>query len=392
MLYLFALGMLCAFGPLCTDIYLPGLPQIAADFGIDASAAQLSLTASFLGLAFGQVFIGPLSDAIGRKIPLMLSLVVFALTSALCALSESIWMLVVWRFFQGVAGSGGLVLSRSIACDCFQGLELTRFMSLLMTINSVAPILGPIIGSLIVTFASWQMTFWFLTVWGALLVVLCLIKVPESLEAEKRESKILLSFVSMFRELLNLRFLLYVVSLSFIMGGFFSYLAASPFVFQIIYGFSPLQYSVTFGLIAFSISISALLGARLAARMGEYRTISLAYILMFFSGTDVLCCALVEAGSFVPILLGLVVFCSMMGVCNTVGFGLVMASRKGGAGAASGILGVMNFVFGAVISPLVGLMGDHSMIPFGISLFLSSILAYTTFVLATKCKRRGYAQ
>ena len=154
--YLLALGLLCAFGPLCTDIYLPGLPAICNYYGIDTSTAQLSLTSCFLGLAFGQIVAGPISDALGRKKPMLISVAVFAVSSLLCATASSAIELIVWRFIQGFAGAGGLVISRSIACDSYQGEKLTRFMSLLMTINSVAPVAGPVIGSALITFFSWR--------------------------------------------------------------------------------------------------------------------------------------------------------------------------------------------------------------------------------------------
>lgn len=385
--YLFALGMLCAFGPLCTDIYLPGLPDISTYFGADPSVTQLSLTTAFLGLALGQVFVGPISDAVGRRIPLYISLVVFVVTSFLCAASSSIWMLIVFRFIQGMAGSGGLVLSRSIACDRFQGPELAKFMSLLMTINSVAPIVGPILGSLIITFASWQVIFIALAGWGILLVALCAWDVPESLPVEKREGHIVDSFVGMFKECLNLRFMLYVFSFSFVMAGFFGYLSASPFVFQVIYEFTPFQYSLVFGSIAICVSVTAMLAGRLVRRMGEIRIIVIAYIVMLLAALDVAACAFIEPASFVPVVAGLLVFCAMMGASQTAGFSVVMSVKKGGAGSASGLYGVMNFLFGAMATPLMGIMGDRSMVPLGLCLLICSLLAMWLFVWARRVRR-----
>ena len=163
------LGMLAAFGPVCTDIYLPAIPVITEELHSDPAAIQLSLTTSLLGLALGQLFIGPLSDAMGRKKPLYISLIVFAISSLGCAFASTVPQLVIARLFQGLAGAGGIVLSRTIACDMYSGPSLTKFMALLMTVNGLAPILGPIIGSSIVTFFDWPMLFVFLAVWGVLL-------------------------------------------------------------------------------------------------------------------------------------------------------------------------------------------------------------------------------
>lgn len=377
--YLLVLSMLCAFGPMCTDIYLPGLPQVTADFGVDASTAQLTLTSSFLGLSLGQIFVGPISDALGRRMPLLLSLLVFMVASCMCAWSNDILMMIIWRFFQGAAGSGGLVLARSLACDLFKGPALTRFMSLLMAVNSVAPIAGPVLGSVIINFSSWEMTFWVLGLWGVLLLVLCGARLPESLPPEQREQKIWKSFVSMCQELLNLRFLCYVLSFSFVMGGFFAYIAASPFVFQVIYTFTPLEFSLLFALVAVGVSLASLAAGRLGGRLGEVKVVRGAYVLMIFAAAEVLCCALTDPQSYLPLAAGLAFFCAMMGVALTAGFAVVMGARKGGAGGASGLLGVVNYIFGAAAAPLMGLMGDASMLPLGLCLLVCAVMALVLF-------------
>lgn len=386
-LYMVALGLLCAFGPLCTDIYLPGLPTICTYYAVDPTVAQLSLTSCFLGLAVGQIIAGPISDAIGRRKPMLVSIVVFAIVSFLCAMATSITMLILLRFIQGMAGAGGIVMSRSIACDRFQGPELTRFMSLLMTINSVAPVAGPILGSAVITFFDWQGVFVFLAIFGVALLILSLGSVPESLSVEKRQSRILESFAGMLKECCNLRFMLYVCALSFVMGGFFSYLAASPFVFQVIYGLSPLQYSLVFALIAISISIVAFLAGRFSKRTGDRRMLACALILMMISGLFILAFAFWTPSSPVPVILALMLFCTMMGTSQTVGFGIVMSTRKGGAGAASGLLGVMNFFFGAAMTPLAGILGDKSMLPLGLCLFLGALAAFIMFLYAEYLKK-----
>ena len=385
-IYIVILGMLCAFPPMCSDIYLPSLPDIAKSFQADPSLVQLSLTTSLLGLSLGQVIIGPLSDAYGRKGPLLVSLLIFTLTSFLCARSQDVYQLVAYRFFQGLAASGGVVLSRSIACDKFKGAALAQFMALLMTINSIAPILGPILGSFIVTFATWEYIFYFLTAWGLALTVLSLLAVPESHFPEAKDKHVLKAIGGMLSELTNLRFLAFVVSLSFVMGGFFSYLSASPFVFQVIYGYSPLQFSLGFRSIAAFISLCALIAGRLVRRMGEVAVVYYAYAFMAVAAGVILACAYFEPKSSIIIYIALMIFCGMMGAVNTAGFSIVMESRRGGAGAASGIFGVMTFVFGALTSPLMGIMGEHSMIPLGISIFACTILAIATFKIGLNIK------
>lgn len=385
--YIVILGMLCAFPPMCTDIYLPALPDISQHFKSDPSLVQLSLTASLLGLAIGQVIIGPISDSYGRRKPLLISLVFFAITSFLCAQANDIYELIVFRLFQGLSASGGVVLSRSIACDKFKGASLAQFMSLLMAINSIAPILGPIMGSFIITFLSWEYIFYFLTIWGIFLAVCSFADIPESHFPNANEKRVFKSIINMLKELTNIRFLFFVISLSLVMGAFFSYLSASPFVFQVIYGYTPLQFSLGFGLIAAFISVSALFAGRLVSRMGEVAVAYGAYLVMLVAAVVILACAILEPESSIILYIALMIFFGMMGAVNTAGFSIVMESRRGGAGAASGIFGVTTYIFGAMTSPLMGIMGEHSMIPLGVSIFVCTLLAIITFKVGLNIKK-----
>ncbi len=150
------LGLLSGIGPLCTDFYLPALPEITQQLQATSTQTQLSLTAALIGLGLGQLFFGPLSDRIGRLKPLALSLLLFIFASAMCALTRDINMLIVWRFLQGFAGAGGSVLSRSIARDKYQGTLLTQFFALLMTVNGIAPVLSPVLGGYVITAFDWR--------------------------------------------------------------------------------------------------------------------------------------------------------------------------------------------------------------------------------------------
>lgn len=391
-LYVFTLGMLCAFAPMCSDMYLPSLPEIVSYFDSNPAQVQFSLTASFLGLALGQIVIGPISDAYGRIKPLLFCLVIFTLSSLACALSPNVWIFVFFRLLQGLSAAGGIVLTRSIACDRFKGNELTSFMSFLMAINSLGPILGPIVGSLVVTYFTWQVIFFILVVWGIILIYLTKFHVPESLAVEKREKSALVSILKMKTDLLNLKFMLTVFSLSFVMGGFFSYLAASPFVFQKVYGFTPVEYSFTFAFIAVCITIIASSAGRLSRRLSELKVVVFAYVLLLISGIGVLIISFIRPESFVPVLFCLAVYCSMMGLSQSAGFGVVMSFKKGGAGSASGIFGVMYFLIGSLVSPLVGVMGELSMIPFGINLSVCAILAIALLYFATRIKDKNVSE
>lgn len=385
--YVVTLGLLCAFAPMCTDLYLPSLPTIKDYFDTSASLVQLSLTASFFGLALGQFLIGPISDVYGRVKPLVVTLLFFVISSFLCSIANSAESFILFRLVQGMSAAGGIVLTRSIACDKFRGYKLTSFMSFLMAINSIAPIFAPIIGSFIISFAPWQALFYVLTGWGVLLILQTVLFVDESLDKNKRAKSIKDSIVLMKADLFNVRFMLVCIAFAMIMGGFFSYLAASPFVFQSIYGFTPFEYSLTFALVSLCVSVIAPFSGTFAKRFSNINTSRCAIILMIVSGLIAMIIALSPPQSFIPILLVFCVYCSMMGFSMSCGFSIAMEFKKGGAGAASGIFGVMYFVIGSLISPFVGIFGENSMIPLAFNLLICAILALVFLELSKRLKR-----
>lgn len=378
------LSMLTAFGPVCTDIYLPAVPAITKELNSDPATIQLSLTTCFLGLALGQLFVGPISDAFGRKIPLYFCLLLFIVSSIACAYAPSATFLIIARLFQGLAGAGGIVLSRAMACDLYHGPELTKFMSLLMTINSLAPICGPIIGSAIVTYLDWPALFLFLAIWGVALLLLSYRGIHETLDKEKRNPKLLDTVKDMLGQLVNLRFLAMCLSMSFIMGGFFGYLAASPFVFQAIYGFSALGYSLIFAFNALAITIAAQFAGRLSNKLGDPNIVMGSLLVQLIASGSLLLLAIIVPSNPIWVGIALCSYVSMIGSSQTAGFGLVMDARSGGAGSASGIFGVLTFMFGAICSPLVGLMGEMSMLPLAVCMLVCTCCSFVFFKLGSK--------
>ena len=219
--WVLTLGLLTAIGPLCTDFYLPALPEITDQLQATGTQTQFSLTAALIGLGLGQLFFGPLSDRIGRKKPLVLSLLLFIFSSAMCAVTQDIQLLIVWRFVQGFAGAGGSVLSRSIARDRYQGAMLTQFFALLMTVNGIAPVISPVIGGYIITAFDWRILFWAMAGIGLVLLLLSLVVLHETLPARSatvHESR------ANTPVLKNRRFLRYCLIQAFMMAGLFSYI------------------------------------------------------------------------------------------------------------------------------------------------------------------------
>ena len=350
---LLVVGAISAFGPFVTDFYLPALPSLNEYFHTTASLVQLSLTFSMVGLAVGQLVIGPLSDKYGRKSPLLLSLVAFSVSTLGCLYAPDIYWFVFFRLIQGLAGAGGLVISKSIAVDLYEGKELTRFFSMLSSVQGLAPICAPVLGGFLLEFTNWKGIFWILFVIGLLLLA-ALMFFKESLPAvARREGSVWVTFRRYVPVLGNARFMCYVLVQAFAMGVMFTYIAASPFIFQNHYGLSPVAYSLCFGANAVAImlgnmAVSFCRNATQAMRVGVsgFCLLSLLVAGVLISGASVM---VVEASLFVFLFfLGLILPSSTM---------LALDLERENSGNASAVLGFLMFLFGGVLSPLTGL-GD----------------------------------
>ena len=366
------LGLLSAIGPLCTDFYLPALPEITEQLSATGTQTQLSLTAALIGLGLGQMFFGPLSDRIGRRKPLALSLLLFIFSSAMCAVTQDIHLLIGWRFLQGFAGAGGSVLSRSIARDRYQGTLLTQFFALLMTVNGIAPVLSPVLGGCIITAFDWRILFWTMAGIGVVLLVLSLTVLHETLPAKSASTAQQPKGTPVLK---NRRFMRYCLIQAFMMAGLFSYIGTSSFVIQSEYGMSPMQFSLLFGLNGIGLIIAALIFSKLARRVAAETLLRRGLVLA------VLCAAvtLLFAWSQLPVLalVGLFFTVSFMSGISTVsGAEAMSAVSSAQSGTASALMGTLMFVCGGIAAPLAGLGGETMLkmsfamtISYGIALF-----------------------
>lgn len=257
---LLILGNLASFGPFVTDLYLPCLPELAEFYSASASYVQFSLTASMVGLAVGQLFIGPISDKYGRCRPLLWCLGCFVLATLGCIVSPGIHGFICCRLLQGLTGASGLVISKAMVTDLYTGRDLRRFFAAITTIQFVSPIVAPVLGGVIFNLTSWQGVFVVLSVWGLLLLYACT-RLKETLPAENRLRLPVFKSLEAFRPVVrNHRFMVLNLFQAFVGIVFFSYISASPFLFQQHFGLSPMDYSMFFafnamGLIAGSVFV-----------------------------------------------------------------------------------------------------------------------------------------
>ena len=344
------LGVLSAFGPFVVDLYLPSLPQLASFFETSASMTQLTLTTAMIGLAVGQLLLGPLSDKFGRKKPLIISLVIYIISTVLIVFSPNIETMIVLRVIQGLSSAGSVVISRAVATDLYRGREMTRFFGLLMTINGIAPIISPILGSLLLEYISWKGVFVFLALIGVIVLFFCF-RLKESLSAENRLQGSIFATFSTFGVIIKNRlFMSYVGIESFLLGAMFAYIAASPFILQSFYGLSAFIFSLCFGANGAALVIGANIGGKLPNRKALAIGV-LAFVVAAIYTIAVLIIQpywlFVEIGFFAMLLL--------MGITFPAISTLAMESERQYAGSASALLGFAPFFLGGIVSPLVGI-------------------------------------
>lgn len=348
---LILLGMLTAFGPFVTDMYLPSLPSMGEYFSTSSSMIQLGLTTGMIGLAVGQIFFGPLSDRYGRRLPLLSGMWLFIVSTLLCLFSQTIEQFVAFRLLQGIAGAGGIVISRSVATDKYSGHELAKMLAVIGAINGVAPVAAPIVGGLLTDAIGWKGIFWVLFALGMVLLACCM-RFRESLPVEKRSAE---KWSDTFRSfgvvLRDRRYVCYVLQMAFAQGVLFANIASSPFIIQQHYGFSAFTFSLFFGINALAIGIAA----ALSVKFRRQESSTLAGCCGMVVAAVLQCWALMSDCSFWVYEGLMLVLLSSMGMTFTSSTALAMESQRENSGTASALLGALCFAAGGIVSPLVGL-------------------------------------
>jgi DHA1 family bicyclomycin/chloramphenicol resistance-like MFS transporter len=388
------LGLLSTFGPISLDLYLPALPQLADELGASASAAQLTITACLLGLALGQLVAGPLSDRLGRRRPLITGLVLYVLTSAACAFAPSVSVLVLLRLLQGLSGAAGLVIARAVARDLYSGRMLVTFFARLILISGLAPVLAPVLGGQLSRVMSWRGIFVVLAGFGVVLLLAGLFGLPETLEPQRRTVGGIRATLRGFRTLLQDRFFVgAALSSGLAAASMFAYIAGATFVLQRIYGLSAQGFSFVFGANSLGIMAMGLVAARLGRYWSPVRVLALGLALNLLGATALAVTVLAHLG--LPFVIGsLLVMVSAVGLVFPTSTALALADYPHQAGAASSLLGLGQYIAGAVVAPLVGIAGTNTAVPLGIVALSASAgasLVFLTLVLPVVLSRRRAA-
>jgi DHA1 family bicyclomycin/chloramphenicol resistance-like MFS transporter len=360
------LGSLSAFGPLSMDMYLPGLPSMARDLSAPAWAAQLTITASMVGLAGGQLVAGPISDALGRRRPLLAGLAAYMAASLLCAMAPTIWLLLLFRVIQGAAGAAGIVIARAIVRDLHTGVAAARTFALLMLVNGLAPILAPLIGGELLHVTDWRGIFVVLAAIGALLLLAAWAMLAETLAPAARHGGGIAATLRIFRGLVGDReYMGYALAMGLAFGAMAAYIGGSPFVLQDIYGVSPQVFSLLFALNAGGIVVASQVGRALVDRLGPRALLNAGVSMSALGGLGVLASVLLDIG-LIALLPSFFVLVASIGLVFPNATALALADHPRTAGSASAGLGLSQFAIGALAAPLAGVGGSHTALPMAI--------------------------
>jgi MFS transporter, DHA1 family, multidrug resistance protein len=371
-LFVLVLAAMSAFGPLSTDMYLPAFPAIAAGLGTDAAHVQTTLATFFAGMSLAQLVFGPLTDRYGRRLPLFGGLGIFILGSIGCGLTEDVGWLAAWRFVQGLGGCAGMVTARAIVRDVTEGTETIRLMSRLMLVVTLAPILAPSLGGLLLGWGGWRVIFGALVAYGLGLALVVGLVLPETLPPERRRREGVAGVLTVYgRMLATRRFMGLVLSGVLPMGGMFAYITGSPFVFMQLHGVTPGQYGLLFGANAIGIMAVSQLNAMLSQRHPPERV--LLWGLSAMAAAGVTMAALAGTGSFWGIALPLFVYVASIGMVMPIAAALAMASQGRSAGSASALIGTLQFGGGAMLGALVGAAYDGTAVPMAVVMALAAL-------------------
>ncbi|MFQ6392350.1 multidrug effflux MFS transporter [Nocardia sp. KC 131] len=356
------LGALSAFGPIITDVYLPALPQAANDLHTTQSGIQYSLIAGLLGLAAGQLVVGPISDSWGRRRPMIAGMAAFAVTSALCAAAVDVYTLDVLRLLQGFAGGTGVVISFAIVRDRTTGRDAARAYSILSAVGGMAPIVAPIAGAQLLRVLDWRGLFLVLAGLGVLFTCCAIRWVPETLPAHRRRSGGFGAAATTLRQLAADRvFVGYALTGGFSFAALFAYISASPFVFQHVYHVSPQLFGIFFAVNGAGFLVASNINAKLVGRFDAHVLLAIASVGAVVGALGVLSAVTVGNAGLPALVPPLFFMVSCLGFTMPNSTALALDGYAGAAGSASAILGLFKYalgsaiaVAGVAIAPLVG--------------------------------------
>lgn len=387
LVYILVLGSLTALGPFTIDLYLPAFPVLESELNVSATLIQLTLTGTTIGFAIGQLFMGPWSDKVGRRLPLILATTVHVAASIGAAFAPDIVWLGVFRVLQGAGAAAGGVVAMAMVRDLFGGRPLVRMLSRLALVNGLAPILAPVIGSQLLLFLDWRGLFVFLAIYGVIVVVAVALFIVETLPPERRHVAGHSTARDRYRSVFSDRVFVGVAligGMSF--SGLFAYLSASSFLFQDVYGLDPQQYGYLFAINSLGIVLGVQVSARLMRRFGPQWILGVTTVIQALASLAIVLLAASGAG-FLGVLIPLFIFITATGFGFPAVQVLALVNHAREAGTAASVLGALNFGLAGLISPIVGWLGIDTAVPMGSVMLATSVVAVAALWLVVQPSR-----
>lgn len=374
------LGIMTTFGPLTIDMYVPSLPNVQSDFGATTSQVQLTLSFAMIGLAIGQFTFGPLSDAYGRKKIALLIISIYVIASLIAVFTTSLSLLLIIRLIQGLTGGGAIVIAKASIGDQHKGKSLAKGLASLLVVNGIITILAPLIGGYALSVSNWKAIFLILTVVSFAILIFAFFKMEETRDTDLTKLNFPLIFKDFGYLLKKPAFIIPMLlqGLTYVM--LFSFSSAAPFITQKIYDMTPQQFSVLFALNGIGLIIMSQLTALLVEYMNRYLLLVLLTLIQILGVVLIIFVLIFHLPLWVLIIAFFLNVCPVTGV-GPLSFTLAMESRTGGSGNASSLLGLFQFILGGIMSPLVGLKGEYSVMPYLIILVITTILIILLEVL-----------
>lgn len=375
------LGALGALGPMTIDTYLPALPTLARQLDATDSQAQLTLSAMMLGLGLGQLFFGPLSDAVGRRRPLLVGLACHALASVVCGLAPNITVLLIGRSLQGLAAASIAVASQALIRDLFRGMKAAELLSRLALITGMAPILAPLVGSGLLTFTTWRGVFVVLGVAALALLLLVRSRLAETLPVERRIVASPSGTLAAYRRVLSDKLFVAVVLVgALVFTSLFAYVSGSSFVMQDVFGLSPQVFGVVFAAMSLGLSIASQFNPRLVRRVGPVRGLLVGLSTMTAGSVLMLALSWHHTWGLAGFLAPMFVVMAGLGLSLPNAPAVALHRHGQSAGTAAALLGAGQFAMGAVVTPVVGALADGTSRPIPLVMTISNVLALLILV------------
>lgn len=373
------LGLMVALGPLTIDMYLPALPKIADELGVSSSVAQLTLTGTLAGLALGQLIVGPLSDSLGRRRPLMAGIVLHMLASLLCLFAPDITTLGVARGLQGMGAAAAMVVAIAVVGDLFTESVAATVMSRLMLVLGVAPVVAPSLGAAVLLKASWHWVFAALVLMAGALLLVAVLALPETLPASHRRPLKVRGIGATYVQLLrDVRFVVLVLVGALGMSGLFAYIAGASFVLQGRYGLDQQAFALVFGAGAIALIGATQFNVVLLRRFAPQTIVLWALVAASAGGAVFIGLSVAHVGGLLGFVLPVWAILAAMGLVIPNAPAVALSRHPDAAGTAAALLGAAQFGLGAAVAPLVGVLGNDE---FALALVMTAGMVVALFAL-----------